>query len=186
MKLRIAIAREVLFVLLLLICFSQPEFGGTDRTDKYDGETIFRGVLFGVGPVAKLFPEYYLSPQESADGDNSKNDNPAAGPEQRIIDAFRAQDSAFFGKFGKDMQSRDPVKISQAIEGAYQQLRALSAKNDNNSHGSGGWYVHDPHRGGAQHSIPILAKWSRMSDIEKDTLVAQVAQRLGPATRPKS
>ncbi len=177
MKLRMA------FCLVLLASPSLLTLGNTE-TPQYDGETIFRGVMFGVGPVAKLFPEYYSAPQDGNKQDASKNDNRAVGPEQRIIDAFRAQDPAFFEKFGKDMQSGDHVKINQAIDGAHQQLRALASKNE--GHGSGGWYVHDPHRGGAPQSIPVMAKWSRMSDLEKDTLVAQVAQRLGPVARPKS
>lgn len=50
------------FVAILLLLTNITAYAGAEgktNQDKYDGETIFRGILFGQNDVAKLFPEIW-------------------------------------------------------------------------------------------------------------------------------
>lgn len=76
---------------------------------RYDGEAIFRGLVFGQGPVAKLFPELA--------------NTPVATPQQAaaidmIVGEMRTLDQGFFDRFGREMQSGSRVRIRAAIDEA--------------------------------------------------------------------
>ena len=84
----------------------------------YDGETIFRGLVLGDGPVAKLFPEIWQDPQvlayrQRADQQSTPEQRSAA--RQKLIDLLRVQDPTFFSRFGTEIQSGDPVRVEGAL-----------------------------------------------------------------------
>ncbi len=98
----------------------------TTSATPYDGETVFRGVLLNDGAVAKLFPEFWESPQvatslELAAKRGSQAD--AAIAKQKIVDILRTQDPTFFSRFGVEMQSGDPVRVQQALTEAGSRIR---------------------------------------------------------------
>lgn len=94
-------------------------------TPKNDGVTVFRGVLLGDGPVAKLFPEIwestllarYLQRADQAPASE------VAVSKQKIVDLLRAQDPTFFDRFGTAIQSGDRIKIQQALNEAGTRLQ---------------------------------------------------------------
>jgi len=75
---------------------------------RYDGETIFRGLAFGQGPVARLFPELAATPPLSAEGTQVVD---------AIIAEMRGIDSTFFDRFAAEMYG-SRVRVRAAIESA--------------------------------------------------------------------
>lgn len=76
---------------------------------RFEGETLFRGLAFGQGPVAKLFSELanvpVASPEETAAID-------------AIVAQMRTLDPRFFDRFGVALQTGDRVRIRAALEEA--------------------------------------------------------------------
>jgi SdpC family antimicrobial peptide len=87
---------------------------------RYDGETIFRGLYFGRGPVAELFPEIWkqerflerkklLTPEE---------ERRIAEIQDKIIARIREKDNGFFDRFQRAMQSSDHLTIQKNLDEA--------------------------------------------------------------------
>jgi SdpC family antimicrobial peptide len=92
----------------------------------YSGETVFRGILLGDDPVAKLFPEIWESPNIAAHvqrAQEEKSTEEIAAEKQKIVDLLRAQDPTFFDRFGIEMQSGDRIRIQQALTEAGTRLK---------------------------------------------------------------
>ena len=76
---------------------------------RYDGETILKGLAFGQGPVARLFPELASTPPLSAQ---------AAAAVDMIIAQMRAFDPGFFARFAAATYSGSRVRARAALENA--------------------------------------------------------------------
>lgn len=76
-------------------------------SDPLDGESAFRGLAFGQGPVARRLPEIADAPAHDAG---------AAAIVDDVIAAVRATDPSFFGRFGAAMQSGDRIQIREALD----------------------------------------------------------------------
>ncbi|GAA2878600.1 hypothetical protein GCM10010517_40670 [Streptosporangium fragile] len=87
----------------------------------YDGETVFRGLFLGIGPVAEKFPEFPKPPV-----DLLKQQEQAA---EKYIAAIRADDPAFFDTFGTDMTSGDRVRVLAAMTSANERFAKLLEKD---------------------------------------------------------
>ncbi len=145
----------------------------TATAPRFDGEAIFRGLLLGSGSVAKIFPEYY-HPEDASQNTAAKEEDSHL---QMVIDAFKAQDPSFFERFGKDMQSGDPVKISQSLDEVQERFKTLTGGGGGHQHGETGSHGRAGH--GTGHA-PLLLAISQMQDIDRDALVSRIAERLGP------
>jgi SdpC family antimicrobial peptide len=78
----------------------------------YDGETLFRGLFFGSGPVAAKIPTVgKVAPYFPSDYRNLEN---------QIIKNIQGKDPGFFDRFAKEIQSGDRVRIAAAIKSANQ------------------------------------------------------------------
>jgi SdpC family antimicrobial peptide len=75
----------------------------------YDGETLYRGLVFGQGPVAQLFPELAQTPTASPE---------AAAAIDRLIKRMSELNPSFFARFAGSVQSGDRVRIRSALEDA--------------------------------------------------------------------
>lgn len=75
---------------------------------RYDGETIFRGLAFGQGPVARLFPELASAPALSPE---------QAAAVDAIVAQMRAFDPGFFDRFAAAMYG-SRVRVRAALESA--------------------------------------------------------------------
>jgi SdpC family antimicrobial peptide len=113
----------------LIVAGSAVPAGGAARSEgaaaeaaapRFDGPTIFRGLYFGVGPAADLIPE-------QSDGLKTV---PEVASIQRSVEARIARiDPGFFVRFGREMQSGDPVRVSRALEDSALLLKdALTAE----------------------------------------------------------
>ncbi|QYC40436.1 hypothetical protein Nocox_14100 [Nonomuraea coxensis DSM 45129] len=86
----------------------------------YDGKTVYRGLILGIGPVAEKFPEIGrpaggVSPVQAQFAD-------------QLIAAVEKQDPGFFTTFGQDMASGDRVRIDRAFTSAQNVTRAAMAE----------------------------------------------------------
>ncbi len=90
----------------------------TPKRAGYDAETIFRGLFFGVGPVASLFPEIWedaaLAPAIAKM--RAMPETPALI--DGIIARVDANDPELLARFASDVQSGDHVRVSKALEDA--------------------------------------------------------------------
>src|SRR5215471_2582610 len=96
-------------VLLLVLSFINLGYTSPQRTSAtpYDGQTLFRGLFFGSGPVAAKVPTvtkvapYFPAEYKSV--------------ESQVIKYLQTRDPTFFDRFAKDIQSGDRVRIAAAI-----------------------------------------------------------------------
>jgi SdpC family antimicrobial peptide len=89
---------------------------GLDR--RYDGETLFRGIYFGAGPVARAMPEL-----------GSPKVNAALKPHQDGLIAFiRDNAPGFFARFAEDAQSGNAARLDRALSSASRLLEEGTAQ----------------------------------------------------------
>lgn len=76
---------------------------------------MFRGVLFGEDPVAKLFPDIWAS-DEVAEQLNSKEKIKAwEALKEQVISHIKTNDPTFMNRFGQEMQSGSHQRIETAL-----------------------------------------------------------------------
>ena len=106
------------FVLAPLSCAPATSYSGSPSRH-YDGRTLFQGFFFGVGPVARLFPELYGRVQQPDAASNAKM--------QRWMAAVHRADPSFFQRFEQLMNSRKRVNVERALNEGSDKLAAVFA-----------------------------------------------------------
>jgi SdpC family antimicrobial peptide len=90
-----------------------------------NGEEIFRGVVFGQGPVAKMVSSERVRSLNAAVAKMSaKQILMITAAQDTIVARMRQSDPAFFTRYARDMQSGNPVLIRKALD----ETRALLDK----------------------------------------------------------
>jgi len=85
-----------------------------ERANRYSGEQLFKGLLFGQGPVSKLFPEIWTP--EVLEKVNTKENIKSTG---FIVKEMNKIDPSFFDSFKEKITSGNQLKIDEAMsEGA--------------------------------------------------------------------
>lgn len=72
----------------------------------FDGEVLFRGVVFGQGPAGDVLGE--LTAQ-------TKLTTEVEGEIDRVVDNIREEDPTFFDEFGERAQSGDVLQVKEAF-----------------------------------------------------------------------
>ena len=102
----------------LLLGIAVPNsFASGAAWPKYDGETLFRGLIFGDGDAAKEFPEIWQRAdmkQYMASVPRQLKTNPEQG-KTAVMNHLRERDPLFFVNFGVELQSGDHLRIQTAI-----------------------------------------------------------------------
>lgn len=93
------------------------DVSGTRPRARYNGETIFRGLIFGIGPVARLVPEIWDTNMLSAISAPEMKEKWAEVTD-RVVTGIRTRDAGFFDRFAEQMQSGDQVTIDQGFREA--------------------------------------------------------------------
>ncbi len=135
---RLFVMPVALFALLLAGC----DAAGPDTADlsaRYDGESVYRGVIFGQGAVAALFPEIWnqqavqqaldqMSPDQL---DQYLADRKVAfAAFDDLVEIIRNDDPAFFERFGADMQSGEHLRVQAALEAGFDKLVFAAAAKE--------------------------------------------------------
>lgn len=80
----------------------------------HDGEALYRGLFFGEGPVATLFPELTTDVVVSQQ---------MAAARSRLVSRIGTDDPAFFTRFAKLINSGNPLRVRQGLLDAQQHTR---------------------------------------------------------------
>lgn len=82
---------------------------------RHDGVTIFKGMFFGDGPVAKHFPEVWNSARVKRIKSNLDARELAAynKAKSEVINSIGKRDPSFFRNFGRAMQSGSQVQVAK-------------------------------------------------------------------------
>jgi SdpC family antimicrobial peptide len=99
-----------------LLASSAAEQG---KRQKYSGEKIFRGLLFGEqGPIAEMFPQIWKNPQVVEQMKSEKRMQHWNEFKERVVRELKNRDQTFFDRFGEAMQSGDHIKIVDGLNEA--------------------------------------------------------------------
>ncbi len=105
----IKITASVVTLTLLMSVFSHSSFAENRGKNGRSGEEIIRGVFFGEGEVANLFPEIWENFRSQLSGkewDEMK---------EAMVSTVKETDPTFLDKFGEEMQSGDHIRIQTII-----------------------------------------------------------------------
>jgi|GEM_PF-4879016 len=118
-------AATACLVAMALTMVPAPSGAAAPTGIAYTGEEIFRGVIFGQGDVANLFPELWAKPHQMLERSLERSDNPEERRAQierevdLVISTIWTQDPAFFGRFEENVTSGDHLVVREALfEGA--------------------------------------------------------------------
>jgi SdpC family antimicrobial peptide len=78
-----------------------------------DGEELYRGMVFGEGPAAKLFPEIWQSSAVQGKVQISEAERRTAA--DQVVAWIHRKDPTFFDRFGSDMTSGDREAIASIL-----------------------------------------------------------------------
>jgi len=84
----------------------------------YDGETLFRGVMLGQGPVADSIPEIAANFKASNLVNASMSSTTLASVQNRLVTQVKTLDPYFMGTFKWAMNSGDPYLIETYVDSA--------------------------------------------------------------------
>lgn len=87
---------------------------------RYDGETLFRGIYFGKGPVAEALPGLGAQKTTAA----------LASPEQQehVVAFVQNSNPTFFTSFAADVQSGNAARLERSLASASELIKAGTAK----------------------------------------------------------
>jgi len=102
---------------------------------RYDGETLYRGLFYGSGPAAKLFPEIWESSGLKAIRQRIPVTAEAEAKKTAILNAIVARirwaDATFFDHLAVELQSGDHVRIQESLDLASRLTRdAIKSETD--------------------------------------------------------
>lgn len=101
--------------------------GYTTSRPSYDGETLFRGLIFGVGPAASEFPEIW-DRAETRCSDPFRTSSGAVRIQETVMARVRVDDPQFFQTFGSQMRSGDHLRVRAALEQASSLTRSAVSR----------------------------------------------------------
>jgi SdpC family antimicrobial peptide len=104
---------------------SQPSFVPRGPSHhSYDGRTLFRGLFFGSGPVADLFPEVYGRATLKQQVSMKQND---------WLDKIDSADPTFFRRFEENINSHERLLVRQALKNGSDKVVDLLAAESGTS-----------------------------------------------------
>ncbi|WP_103020450.1 hypothetical protein [Salinibacter altiplanensis] len=87
-------------------------------TQAYSGKTIFKGLFFAEGPVAKKYPEIWKNPSVTQQLSKMTTEQQAEAEEleTKILNWIGEERPQFFGEFRQAIQSGDHLQIRKALD----------------------------------------------------------------------
>lgn len=105
---------------------------------RYSGEEIFRGVVFGAGRVGALFPEMWEGRSAEARATTAQQLAEVRRVEGEVIARIQREDPTFFSRFGAGMQSGDRVRIAEVMDDAAKRVSVVLPAVAQTHKGGGG------------------------------------------------
>ncbi|MGY2610614.1 sporulation delaying protein family toxin [Bacillus pretiosus] len=91
--------------------FNGPSIANAQTNKDFTGEEIFRGIIFGEGEVAKLFPQIWT--EELLEEANSKEQKQAI---DAVVLEMKSVDSNFFNELKSAIDTKNSLEINNAFE----------------------------------------------------------------------
>jgi SdpC family antimicrobial peptide len=191
-------AVAILTTITLMVHVTRPGLISTASTasaavtTRHDGETLFAGLYFGDGPVAKMFPEIWESPHVAQQVSQAQKSESWSKTKSEAIAWVRTNDPDFFNRFEQDIQSGDHVRVGQAYKQGAQKLSAYVSStgvDPNSPEARGGVGVVAVVVAAVAVVVAVYAwmYWSGRSvdgvaqGLQEDVLVNMIAERLAHA-----
>jgi len=96
--------------------------------ERYDGETLYRGMIFGEGPVAALFPELWEGvDRPTVQSVGSERYGQVRAARSQILSELKKSDPQFLDHFADELQSGSHVRVSRAMDEAGRKLASVVA-----------------------------------------------------------
>jgi hypothetical protein len=201
MKNRLYTLRQSALVVGLTVSLLMPSFAlpaeaqpKTVSIVSYSGEDIFKGLLLGDGPVAKMFPEIWNSPKIAAYHEqelHSFTQAQISAEENDLINRIKVSDPQFFPRFASVMQSGHRLKISAMLNEAGEHMKAVAPKSSIDGTYSVYLYVETAVAIAAvavlvAAVVLVVVLEQQDSDdsdasLQRDVLINLIAERLSPA-----
>ncbi|MFE4880104.1 sporulation delaying protein family toxin [Bacillus mycoides] len=108
----------VTLLITVLVFFNRP-YGVKAETKKdFTGEEIYKGVVFGQGPVTKIIPQVW--DDKEIEMANSKESKKIVNT---IIKEMKTKDSTYFKRFEQSIKTKDLAVIKQEVENGSKLLK---------------------------------------------------------------
>ncbi|HDX9529914.1 MULTISPECIES: sporulation delaying protein family toxin [Bacillus] len=101
----------VTLLITVLVFFNRPYDVKAATKKEFTGEEIYKGVVFGQGPVTKIIPQVW--DEEKIEMANSKESKKIINT---IISEMKAKDSTYFKRFEQSFKTKDLSVIKQEFE----------------------------------------------------------------------
>lgn len=126
-----SIISTILIISIVFLGSPLLSFAQSQSSSKFTGEEVFRGILFGEDPVAKLFPEIWASDEVAEQLDTKEKVKAWEALKEEVITHIKTNDPTFMDRFGVEMQSGEHLRIQNAMSEASEKittaLKALGA-----------------------------------------------------------
>ena len=200
-KLRLCMASSAVAIvtaIALLVYTTRPQIASADTahlkaTTQYNGETLFRGLYFGEGPVASHFPEIWHAPQVEQRLSSVEGSEEWVSTKDQAVAWVRNSDPTFFQRFEQDVQSGDHIKVSRAYKEGSQKLSAFAQSmgvDPNSPEASAGVGIVIVLVAAAAVAVWVWKyTWTYSSStagepIQEDVFVNAIVERLGSTSLP--
>ncbi|ETT84691.1 sporulation delaying protein family toxin [Bacillus mycoides] len=115
LKKLLTLVTVIMLLVTLLVFFNRSNSVNAEVNKDYSGEELYKGIVFGQGKVAKLFPQVW--DEEKIRNVNSKESLELT---TKLINEMKLSDPFYFNNLKKAVNSKEPLEISQAFEnGSY-------------------------------------------------------------------
>ncbi|ETT84690.1 sporulation delaying protein family toxin [Bacillus mycoides] len=101
----------VTLVITLLVFFNKPYNVNAQKQMNFSSEEIYKGIVFGQGEVAKLFPQVW--DEKNLEIANEKENKELAS---KLIKEMKSTDPTYFKRLNQTIKKKDPGEIKQVLE----------------------------------------------------------------------
>jgi SdpC family antimicrobial peptide len=88
------------------------------KARSFTGEDVYRGLVWGEGPVSKLLPEVWSMDAVAAHSDTKEKMMAWNDAKEHVVAKIKAKDPTFMSRFGEEMQSGDHLRVQAAMSEA--------------------------------------------------------------------
>ncbi len=111
--------------ILLLSIICSKEKNNPVFKNEYSGESLFRGVMYGEGPVADMIPQVVLNRISKEEIFSNKEELQVVDEiRSEILNIIKKNDPLFLSEFKQKISSHDPFKVQEALKLASSKIYA--------------------------------------------------------------